>query len=102
MKINLCFLGFHEWVNTSDNMTRHCACCSREQTAYKCGASDTWQWRYSRGEFQNKDDVIFNKGEILHYKGMPFVVDSRIILKGLKSNKDLVRDDKYPGHIETA
>ena len=101
MKINLCFLGFHRWVNNHNNMVRNCTCCNREQVAYKCGASDTWQWRY-RQEYTGKDEVAFNKGEILHYKGMPFVVDNKIILKGLKSNKALVHDEGYQGHIETA
>ena len=45
-----CFLGFHKWVEdktpTNGCLWRFCDCCGGRQQRYKCGASDTWQWRW--------------------------------------------------------
>lgn len=42
------------------------------------------------------ETVSFDKGTILHYKGMPFECPKDVLLLGLNSNKDLADDDWKP------
>ena len=45
IKINWkCFFGFHNFTQNKD--FRFCVRCGGKQESYRCGASDTWQWRW--------------------------------------------------------